>query len=177
MNGAISPESKPGLILLNPVGGLCGEWALSALHWLKKSLPRSPVIMLSDCEEPERLDKLLNLGVRGYLPPSAEPDVVFAAVRLVQAGGTHLPIQIHGGTSNAARKRRVLRDLSPRELAVIKLVRDGRPNKRIATALNIEEGTVKAHVRNIMRKFRVFNRVQLALIANQLFDPVELNPE
>lgn len=87
MSGTGRPGLKPGLILLNPsLGGAGGEWTRNALKWLKRWLPTVPVIVLSDRDAPEELDELLDLGVRGYLPPSAEPAVVFAAVRLVHAG-------------------------------------------------------------------------------------------
>ncbi len=55
-------------------------------------------------------------------------------------------------------------------MAVVKFLRDGAPNKVIATALGMQEGTVKVHIRSIMRKLRVANRTQVALIARQLFE-------
>jgi DNA-binding NarL/FixJ family response regulator len=59
-------------------------------------------------------------------------------------------------------------DLTPRELSVIELLREGKPNKLIATALLMQESTVKVHVRNIMKKLHVSNRTHAASVANRL---------
>jgi DNA-binding NarL/FixJ family response regulator len=171
MSGTGRSGIKPGLILLNPsLGGAGGEWTHNALKWLKRWLPTVPVIVLSDRDAPEELDKLLDLGVRGYLPPLAEPGVVFAAVRLVHAGGTCIPIHLLGEARKAVQRHRGMHGLTEREMAVVKFLRDGAPNKVIATALGMQEGTVKVHIRSIMRKLRVANRTQVALIARQLFE-------
>jgi DNA-binding NarL/FixJ family response regulator len=171
MSGTGRPGLKPGLILLNPsLGGAGGEWTHNALKWLKRWLPTVPVIVLSDRDAPEELDNLLDLGVRGYLPPSAEPAVVFAAVRLVHAGGTCIPIHLLGEARRAVHRHRGMHGLTEREMSVVKFLGDGAPNKVIATALGMQEGTVKVHIRSIMRKLRVANRTQVALIARQLFE-------
>jgi DNA-binding CsgD family transcriptional regulator len=59
-------------------------------------------------------------------------------------------------------------DLTPRELSVVELLREGKPNKLIATALLMQESTVKVHVRNIMKKLHVSNRTHAASVANRL---------
>ena len=59
-------------------------------------------------------------------------------------------------------------DLTPRELAVIDLLREGKPNKLIARQLDMQENTVKVHVRNILRKLNAANRTHAALVANRL---------
>jgi DNA-binding CsgD family transcriptional regulator len=60
-------------------------------------------------------------------------------------------------------------DLTPRELSVIDLLREGKPNKLIARQLDMQENTVKVHVRNILRKLNAANRTHAALVANRLF--------
>jgi DNA-binding NarL/FixJ family response regulator len=54
-------------------------------------------------------------------------------------------------------------------LSVIDLLRQGKPNKVIAVNLQMQESTVKVHVRNIMKKLRVTNRTHAASVANRLF--------
>lgn len=129
-----------------------------------------PIVFLADRDAPEELEHLLDLGVRGYLSPSAEPEVVFAAVRLVHAGGAYIPIHLLGEARSAAQRYHVIHGLTGREIAVVKLLRDGASNKIIAAALGMQEGTVKVHVRNIMRKLRVANRTQVVLVTRQLFE-------
>jgi DNA-binding NarL/FixJ family response regulator len=59
-------------------------------------------------------------------------------------------------------------DLTPRELSVIDLLREGKPNKLIAAQLEMRESTVKVHVRNILKKLNVGNRTHAASVANRL---------
>ncbi|MGK9168548.1 LuxR C-terminal-related transcriptional regulator [Inquilinus limosus] len=62
----------------------------------------------------------------------------------------------------------VLGALTPRELAVLDWLRQGKSNKQIARELNMSEATVKVHVRHIMRKMGLANRTQVALLAASL---------
>ena len=59
-------------------------------------------------------------------------------------------------------------DLTPRELSVIDLLREGKPNKLIAAQLDMQESTVKVHVRNILKKLNATNRTHAAFVANRL---------
>jgi DNA-binding NarL/FixJ family response regulator len=69
-------------------------------------------------------------------------------------------------------------DLTPRELSVIDLLREGKPNKLIAVQLDMQESTVKVHVSNILKKLNAANRTHAAFVANRLFgqeaEPVAL---
>jgi DNA-binding NarL/FixJ family response regulator len=56
---------------------------------------------------------------------------------------------------------------TPREREVILLIRRGLQNKQIAYALNIAEGTVKVHIKNISRKYGLHNRTQIALMSHE----------
>ena len=69
-------------------------------------------------------------------------------------------------------------DLTPRELSVIDLLREGKPNKLIAARLDMQESTVKVHVRNILKKLNATNRTHAAFVANRILgknaEPVAL---
>ena len=69
-------------------------------------------------------------------------------------------------------------DLTPRERSVIDLLREGKPNKVIAARLDMQENTVKVHVRNILKKLNAANRTHAAFVANRLLgqngEPVTL---
>ncbi len=175
-------QPKPGMILLNASPGSAGgEWVRDAVQWLQKWLPNTPVIVLSDDNDGGEIDELLSLGVRGYLPTTVDPEVAFAAVRLVGAGGTYVPVPFirqmvvrREAASLSVRNPGATElpaglDLTPREMAVAELVRRGKPNKVIGAELSLEESTVKVHVRNIMKKLGAANRTQVALVVNRLF--------
>jgi DNA-binding NarL/FixJ family response regulator len=101
-------------------------------------------------------------------------------MRLVGAGGTFAPTSalLHAGTPSESApphydvSKKVL--FTARQLAVLVALRRGKANKQIAYELNMREGTVKVHVRHIMKKLRARNRTEVAIIANDLFaTPVE----
>jgi DNA-binding NarL/FixJ family response regulator len=165
----------------------------NALEFVRLRLPEAQVVVLSDRDDVEDVNEALTYGVRGYIPTSVEAEVAFAALRLIDAGGTYIPV--HGRRSATAKPRigveserrelPVELDLTPRELSVLDLLREGKPNKLIATGLNMEESTVKVHVRNILKKLHAANRTHAASVANRLLgqhtqptsDPLLSNPD
>lgn len=137
------------------------------------------VIVVSDIEDPRLVVAALGKGARGYIGMSSSLDVALAAIRLVAAGGIFVPAsgllpsksradfgseesQDEGLSRQAA--------FTPKQLAVIQRLRQGESNKIIAYKLNMEECTVKVHIRNIMQKIRARNRTEIAYMTNNLFD-------
>jgi DNA-binding NarL/FixJ family response regulator len=125
-----------------------------------------PVAVLADSEDTDEVLAAFALGVRAYIPTSVTFDVMTEAIKLSIAGGTYYPSCI---LSVCAHDRESKQDsmyaLTPRELAVLGAVRQGRPNKIIAQELGISESTIKVHVHRIMKKLNVRNRTQAAMCA------------
>jgi DNA-binding NarL/FixJ family response regulator len=150
------------------------------LQLVRLRFPDAQVIMLSDRDDSEEVVKALSLGVCGYIPTSIGCEVAFAALGLIYAGGTYVPAHVFRSAtadinSVVETTRSELSDglggLTDRELAVLHLLREGKPNKLIASALKIEESTVKVHVRNLLKKLYAGNRTQAAVVANHLLGP------
>jgi len=153
------------------------------LHLIGGAVPAPPIIVLSNRDEPEEVVAAFRKGVQGYIPTSLAPRLVVHAIRIVLAGGTFFPADA------LVRARRLLRpeiecaprtdqvtsehreQWPPRQLAVLGLLAQGKANKEIALTLGIEEGTVKVHLRQIMRKLGVTNRTQVAIATRQLGIP------
>jgi DNA-binding NarL/FixJ family response regulator len=166
--------------------GLTNTWVESALELLRVRLPEASAVVLSDRDDVEEVNRALTHGVRGYIPTSVECEVAVAALRLIGAGGTFVPAGTLRSTAakpddqpQGGRQRRSDGlDLTPRELSVIDLLREGKPNKLIARQLEMQENTVKVHVRNILRKLNAANRTHAAFVANRLLgqdaEPVAL---
>ena len=153
---------------------LSTPWVQSTLELLRVRLPEASAVVLSDKDDAEEVDRALTHGARGYIPTSVECEVTVAALRFVSAqAGTAVPANT---LRSAARKgpdgerqgQYGRMDLTPRELSVIDLLREGKPNKLIARQLDMQENTVKVHVRNILRKLNAANRTHAALLANRL---------
>lgn len=149
------------------------ERVAADVRFLQECFDGVPIILLSDREDSAQVAEALSYGVRGFIPTTLGAGVVAEAVRLVGAGGTFVPASalVHaltarqepGGRSRGADAA----GLTPRECEVLNLLREGKPNKIIAAALDLKETTVKIHVRHIMRKLKATNRTEAALMAER----------
>lgn len=183
------------LILLNMTGAERLDRCVSAAIAAARScVPALPIVALSDNLEAEGILGALDQGLDGYIPISTELRLVVDALKFVAEGGTFVPaelvldslnadapgaIRTNGGAGGEARStapqgaaevRSLLKALTPRERAVLQVLRQGKSNKHIARELDMREATVKVHVRHIMRKLGAANRTQVALLAEHLPD-------
>jgi DNA-binding NarL/FixJ family response regulator len=151
------------------------------IEQLRAALDDIPVVLLADCEDVSCISQAFRWGVRGYIPTRLKAPVVIEALRLVQAGGTFLPADLlvkaledEPSSSSVVGKQltsvepTTVADLTPRQREVLERLRRGMPNKLIAYELQMQEGTVKVHVRHIMKKLKATNRTQAALLATQV---------
>lgn len=153
---------------------------------LRAQAPSLPVIVLSGSEDPEQMRSLLDMGVLGFIPKAYSPDIMLSAIRLVLAGGIYIPplllanVQAHGWQTtdaspgsaqgfDSARSLDALRTLlTERQIDVMRLLSQGKPNKLIARDLGISEGTVKIHLAAIFRALNVRNRVEAVVASRKL---------
>jgi DNA-binding NarL/FixJ family response regulator len=177
--GVHDTEAKRNLIIVYiRSAGVTDKWVQDQLQLIKARWPEIPVIVISDRDDAYDVISALNHGVRGYIPTSTTAEVAIAALTLIEAGGTYVPADAlrtaaFGIPGNAEEEQGQtgVQDqfgLTPRELSVIDLLRQGKPNKVIALQLDMSESTVKVHVRNILKKLRVTNRTGAAMVANRL---------
>jgi len=139
---------------------------INTLTKLSELFPGIPVIVLADKTDPELALTAMRHGARGYIPPTMGFDIAVEAVRFVLAGGTYVPMDCVLATGPgvmAAPASRPSGGVTAREVAVIRALQQGKPNKVIAYELNMCESTVKVHVRNLMKKMKAKNRTALAI--------------
>lgn len=154
---------------------------------LRKRHPAVPVIVLSGYEDPAIMRTALEKGVLGFIPKAYSPEVMLSAVRLVLAGGVYVPpmmlsalppgivagmpaVEAARGTQpSPAHTLDHLRNvLTERQVEVLELLSQGKPNKLIGRALGISEGTVKIHLAAIFRALNVRNRTEAVVAAQSL---------
>ena len=140
---------------------------IAATKQLKAEMPYVRIMMLTVSETDEDLFEAIKAGASGYLLKNVDPDHLVASVLQVQRG--EVPI----APTMAAKILRELttpseapiQSLTSRERQVLELLASGMANKEIAFTLRISENTVKNHLRNILEKLHLQNRVQAALYA------------
>lgn len=128
------------------------------------------IIVVADDEAPAYIGHALKDGVKGYIPTSMTVNVAIGALNLVKAGGVFIPPSyLTNGESATLSRRSGLEDIfTSRQIWVIDEIRKGKSNKVIANSLNIEESTVKVHVRNIMRKLKAHSRTEVVFMVSKM---------
>jgi DNA-binding NarL/FixJ family response regulator len=129
----------------------------------------APLIIVSDVEDGSRIKRAIESGARGYIPTSMTLGIAVEAVRLVEAGGTFVPISAMSSFQGQDESQL----FTARQIMVIEALRRGRANKQIAYELGMCESTVKVHIRHIMRKLKARNRTEVAMMVSNLFDKLE----
>ncbi|MDH3228858.1 MAG: response regulator transcription factor [Alphaproteobacteria bacterium] len=158
-----------------------GEEGVEFVRGLRSSVPDIPLIVLCDFDDPEVMRGVMASGAKAFLPSTTPSSVMVAVLRLVIAGGTYAPANMvlgesPGGTATGTRARgdrealieAHFPQLTPRQRHVLALLSHGYMNRDIAGALGMCENTVKAHVKQVMRKLNASNRTQAALMADRL---------
>jgi len=146
-------------------GSTCSQIDLVDLSSLAAAVPHTPILVAADCDDPERAHRILRAGARGFLPASHSLKILIGALERVRTGGTYVPLTLTEAAPTA--ERAPWRALTRRQCDVLALIAEGKANKLIANALNMSESTVKAHVKQIIRRLNVANRTQAALLATR----------
>jgi two-component system, NarL family, nitrate/nitrite response regulator NarL len=134
------------------------------------------VVILSGSNNPQDIAAAMKAGAKGYIVKSSKPATLHHVLELTLAGESFFPWESAGGEAAVSRsapepvERAVGEpaDLTDRQRQILKLVAQGKSNKEIARALDILEGTVKAHLRFLMKHLNAKNRTQLAVMASKL---------
>jgi DNA-binding NarL/FixJ family response regulator len=135
--------------------------------------PELKVIILTTFEQDDYIFGALRAGASGFLLKRTRPEDLIAAIHTVAAGDSLLSPSVTRKVIDRMAKQPApdassgerLTELTPREREVLELVARGLSNGEIAQAFVIEESTVKTHVKRILRKLRVRDRVQAVIFA------------
>jgi DNA-binding NarL/FixJ family response regulator len=143
---------------------------------IRQLLEIAPVIVLSAADNPESVIEAFEGGARGYIPTATTPaELVVEIIRLVKAGGTFVPpsgLQLKRiPLSHLPPTTTTSQHFTPRQIAVLGHLTQGKANKVIAYELAMSESTVKVHIRNIMKKMNASNRTEVACRVKAFADP------
>lgn len=166
----LARQLQPDVVLMDVK--MPGIGGVEATRRLLELMPPARVLMLTVSEEEESLFAAIHAGARGYILKNADADELLEGIRRVHAGEAMISpamtfrlIQVlrSGGTPASASEL----PLTPREQDVFHLLVRGASNREIAESLTISENTVKTHVRNILDKLELDNRVEVAAFARR----------
>lgn len=162
---------KPGLVLLDlNMRGMDGVETLRRLRAMAGTQPKVLVLTVSNAEED--VVRALRAGADGYLLKDMEPEEILGYLHSAVSGGVAISPELTGMLARALREDSAPIEpdragLTPREKQILTLVAAGRSNKLIARELDVAVGTVKVHIKNLMKKLGLKNRVEVALWASR----------
>ena len=150
-----------------------GVHGFEGLLQLRTRYPQLPVVVVSGHEEPKIISEALSYGAAGFIPKSVRKADLADAIRAVMDGAVHVPEnfgaqQQDAESADRAEMVRRLATLTPQQLRVLQMLKQGLLNKQIAYELQVGETTVKAHVSEILRKLNVYSRTQAVIEVSKL---------
>lgn len=163
----VARQLMPDLILMDVHMPRCT--GPEATRVITREMPHVKVVMLTVSDEDRDLFEAIKSGARGYLLKNLEPEQLFETLEQTRRGDPALSpgmmARILEEFQYPSEPRVDQEDLTERELEVLQLVVKGDSNAEIAGKLVISENTVKMHLRNILEKLHLRNRIQAAVYA------------
>jgi len=162
-------EMQPDVVLLDM--RMPQMTGLEVLQILRDKGQKMPVVILTTSRVETDVVASLQCGAQGYLLKDMEPDELIRSLNDIVSGQTVVASELTMALAKAVRGDKaaksgsVMDQLTPREREILCLLAEGQSNKVIARNLGISDGTVKLHVKAILRKLDVHSRVEAAVIA------------
>lgn len=166
MGVKMAQELNPDIIVMDI--GLPRLDGISATQKIKAQSPNTHIVMLSSHTEDTEIIAALSSGADAYCVKGTSTESLLAAFAAAKDGATYLDPQIARKVMDHLKPPHLSENtshLSQRELEVLRLIVDGKSNPEIAKELYLSPNTIKTHVRGIMNKLSVDDRVQAAVVA------------
>ena len=129
---------------------------VQVVEQVRRESADAALIVLTTFDTDDDIDRALTAGAKAYLLKDVSPSELVSCVRTVHQGGTWVSQAV--ASKLVARMTRV--QLTSREMAVLRLVAAGKPNREIGETLNISEGTVKIHLSHLFEKLGATSRTE-----------------
>ncbi len=152
-------ELRPDVTLMDLQ--MPGSSGFDAIEGIRARSLRAPILVLTTYPGDSQALRALRAGANGYLLKSCIRRELIDAIRAVHAGRRPISAEIAQEIAAHALDER----LTEREIAILRLVAEGHPNKQVAWRLQVSTDTVKAHLKNIFAKLDVSDRTQAVIIA------------
>jgi len=152
-------KHRPDITLMDlKMPGMDGVAAIEQIRALD---PGARIIVLTTYSGDEDIYRAIRAGAKAYVLKDIRSEHLFRSIRKVHEGRTLIP----PGIAEKLADRLPAEELTPRELEVLRLLVQGKPNKLIGAELDITELTVKTHVKSLFRKLNVLSRTEAVAVA------------
>jgi two-component system NarL family response regulator len=136
---------------------------VEAVRQIRARDPRALVIVLTTYDRDDEISQALKAGAKAYVLKDIAADELVDCIRKVLAGKTYIAPAAAAKLAEGFTRVQV----TPREMATLRLLADGKSNKEIANALNISERTVKTHLAHLFEKLGVTSRTEAIKVATR----------
>src|SRR4030095_608643 len=154
-------KHRPDITLMDlRMPGLDG---VNAIYQIRAAEPNARIIVLTTYDGDEDIYRGMRAGAKSYLLKDVRCEELFQCIRQVHVGQAFLPPEIAAKLAG----RMPAEELTSREMDVLRLLAEGKPNKLIAADLSISEVTVKSHVLSLFRKLNVLSRTEAIAVAHR----------
>ncbi len=162
----LATHHRPDLVLLDL--NMKGMDGIATLKAMREADLDCRIVILTVSDNEKDVVAALRAGADGYLLKDMEPEDILERLRMAARGHLVLSDAVSELIARALREEAPPESaeeagLTPREIDILRLIAEGLSNKRIARALGIVEGTVKVHVKHILRKLKLRSRVEAAV--------------
>jgi len=140
---------------------LPGNNGTDALVSIRREFPDASIIILTSSQGDAEIQRAMRSGASGYILKTTPPDEILSVIRSVHAGQKYIGPELMANFAKRFGEER----LTPRELEVLGLIRDGHRNKQIADILSISETTVNFHIKNLVDKLGANDKTHALTIA------------
>ena len=157
-------NDEPDISLLDL--NMKGMTGLDTLNALRQEGVTSRIVILTVSDAKQDVIKLLRAGADGYLLKDTEPDILLDKLKDAMSGHRVISGEIEEylyELKNTADEEEWIDSLTPRELQILEHLAEGQSNRVISEQLHISEGTVKVHVKNLLRKANAKSRTEMAV--------------
>ncbi|MBL4814002.1 response regulator [Shewanella sp.] len=157
-------ENEPDIVLLDL--NMKGMTGLDTLNGLRQEGVTSRIVILTVSDAKQDVIRLVKAGADGYLLKDTEPDLLLEKLKQAMQGHRVISESVEDylyELKDATDEKDWIDNLTPRELQILQLVAQGMSNRTISEQLHISEGTVKVHVKNLLRKASAKSRTEMAV--------------
>jgi DNA-binding NarL/FixJ family response regulator len=167
----IAQQTMPDIILMDV--NMPNRDGLETTKIIRREMPHVQIVMLTVSDDDDDLFEAIKNGAKGYLLKDLEPQQLYKMLDGIRQGeaaisgamASKILQEFRRPEQGQTQSSRQVDELTPREIEVLEQVVTGATNKEIGQTLNITENTVKIHLRNILEKLQVQNRIQAAVQA------------